>query len=131
MGRVSASRWVLLGAAGLATYAVLLAAFLVPIAGSAQPGDFASTLNAQIALPVLAICAIPTLVLAGLLFVRRTARLLMALAAVWLLVNAGLWLPIHGALAAWALVGAAMLLLGFVLAKSDRQIGSSRDRHGL
>jgi hypothetical protein len=98
----------------------MLAVFLVPIASSARPGDFASTLNAQIAPPVLAIGAFPTLVLAGLLFVRRTARLLMAVAAVWLLINAGLWLPVQSALAAWALLGAAVLLLGSVLANSDR-----------
>ena len=128
MDRVSASGWVVLGAAGLAIYAAMLAVFLVPIASSARPGDFASTLNAQIALPVLAIGVFPTLVLAGLLFVRRTARLLMAVAAIWLLVNAGLWLPLQGALAAYAALGAAVLLLGAVLAKSHRQVGSTRDR---
>jgi hypothetical protein len=104
-------------------YAAMLAVFLLPIAGAARAGDFASTLNAQIALPVLAIGAIPSLVLAGLLFVRRRPRLLMAVAAVWLLINAGLWLPVQGALAAWALIGAAVLVSGAVLAKSDRQVG--------
>jgi hypothetical protein len=106
----------------------MLAVFLLPMAGSARAGDFASTLNAQIALPVLAIGAIPSLVLAGLLFVRRAARLLMAVAGVWLLVNAGLWFPVQGALAAWALLGGAVLLLGSVLTKSDRQVGSTRNR---
>jgi hypothetical protein len=128
MGRVSASGWAVFGAAGLVVYVAMLAVFLLPMAGSARAGDFASTLNAQIALPLLAIGAIPSLVLAGLLFVQRTARLLMAVAAAWLLINAGLWFPVQGALAAWAMLGAAVLLLGSVLARSDRQVGSTWNR---
>ena len=123
MVRVSAPGSVVIRAAGLVIYAAGLALFLVPIAGSSRPGGFA--LNAQIALPVLAIGAIPSLVLAGLLFTRRAVRPLTAVATVWLLVNAGLWLPVHGALAALAVLGAAMLVLGSVVARSGRQIGST------
>ena len=65
--------------------------------------------------------------LAGLLFVRRTARLVMSIAAIWLLVNAGLWLPVQGALAAVAAVGATVLLLGAVFGTSDRRVGAIRD----
>jgi hypothetical protein len=99
----------------------------VPFIVSARPGEL-STLNAQVALLVLPIGALPTLVLAALLFVGRFTRTVLIAAGIWMLVNAFLWLPINFVLAAWAGVVGALLLLGALGRWPRAQVGSTRSR---
>jgi hypothetical protein len=118
----------LVGAVGLAAYAALLALYLVPFIVSAREGEFVSTLNAQVALLVLPIAAVPTLVLAGLLFVGRFPRMVLITAGIWMLLNAFLWLPLHLVLTAWAGAVGALLLLGALVRWPTAQVGSTRSR---
>ena len=128
MSRGSVSTRILVGAVGLVTYTALLALYLVPFIVSAHTGEFVSTLNAQIALLVLPIGALPTLVLAGLLFVGRLTRTVLIASGIWMLMNAFLWLPIHFVLAAWAGAVGALLLFGALVRWPRAQVGSTRSR---
>jgi hypothetical protein len=127
MSRGSISTRILVCASGLVSYAALLALYVVSFTVAARPGEL-STLNAQVALLVLPILALPTLVLAGLLFVGRFTRTALIAAGIWMLLNAFLWLPIHLVLAAWAGVVAAVLLLGALVRWPRAQVGSTRSR---
>jgi hypothetical protein len=128
MSRGSVSIRILVGAVGLVTYAALLALYLVQFIVSARTGEFVSTLNAQVALLVLPIGALPTLVLAGLLFVGRLTRTVLIASGIWMLMNAFLWLSIHFVLAAWAGAVGALLLFGALVRWPRAQVRSTRSR---
>jgi hypothetical protein len=105
------SAWTLVGAAALGWYASMVAVFLVPLVLDPERGTL-SEFNGHVSQAVLVIAAVPSLILAVMLIVRRIARPLMVVAAAWLLLNAFLWIPVYIALTTVAAAGAGLLLLG-------------------
>ncbi len=119
--------WVFVVAAALATYLVALVLTLM-WAASADPSYEFAELGRQVALYVGLILGLPTVVLAVLLFVRRVAGLVAALAVVWVAFNAFVWAPVQPLLSAWTAV-VALVVLGATVAGWRRdQVGSTRSR---
>ena len=115
MRTASVSVWALVGAGTLAGYAAVLAIYVLPITLGAQ-------LGAPFAKAFFLISAVPSLVLAALLFLRRIARPMMIVGAAWLLPNAVLWLPVEGLVSVVAALGAGLLTVGAIgqaLGRSD------------
>jgi hypothetical protein len=121
----SSPRWVLVSAAALTTWLVLLALYLL-WEGSRDFGYEFTDLSRKVALVIGVLFGIPTILLLALLFVRRIARVAGLAAVAWMGLSAYVWMPVPVLGVGAALV--ALLVLGAMVRDWRVRTGPAQDR---
>jgi uncharacterized membrane protein YjjB (DUF3815 family) len=106
MRHLGAPRWVVVAALALGSYVIALLLDYLWMSSAYATSELGALIIGVALYGGLAF-GLPTVLLMLLLLVRRVAVPVAALAAVWMAVNAILWLPVQPALAAWAAAVAA------------------------
>ncbi len=120
MRHLAAPTWVVLAASALGSF---LAVVTITVAAEvSRAGDEFESLSRMVAIATAVVFGLPTMLIAGLLFVRRLAWPFALVAIGWMAMNAWVWAPIEVLVALWAVAVAVVLVAGLAFDWRSRRV---------